>query len=301
LLDQRRFAFFAENLQEVNKHNSNPERTWNKALTKFADRAKDELHKKYSSENSFSSLMSFLADDFNFGNFYLVDPINIAEGVTMDKNIDWTDQTGEVGNQGECGCCYAFAMTNAIESAWKIKTGQFIKLSRQETVDCNTLSHGCNGGNAIHVGAYATGYGLNLDSDYPYEGRQGTCKRKEGASKILVEGVAAAYSQNKKIYNSKFLYALLQKGPVSIALDGDRLNDYENGILDISTGCLSPNHAVLLVGFGTDPKGNYWKIKNNWGADWGEHGYFRAYVKDDDYHGNCFMNQNAWQPYPASN
>lgn len=64
------------------------------------------------------------------------------------------------------------------------------------------------------------------------------------------------------------LIRLLQKQPVAITISSENWNDYSTGIFNCHPTARI-DHAVLLVGYGPD----YWLIKNQWGADWGQDGY----------------------------
>lgn len=89
------------------------------------------------------------------------------------------------------------------------------------------------------------------------------------------------------------LETLVCNGPVSISLRiNDCIKNYQKGVIydgpDSDCGCStvpSTNHDAVLIGFGIDrfsPKcKGYWLIKNNWGSDWGEDGFFRLCKEDD--------------------
>lgn len=48
----------------------------------------------------------------------------------------------------------------------------------------------------------------------------------------------------------------------------------------------TPDHNVLLVAFDTSE--NYWKIKNSWGAGWGENGFIRVAMNEKNSgYGTC--------------
>ena len=70
-------------------------------------------------------------------------------------------------------------------------------------------------------------------------------------------------------------------GPISVSIMAtDNFFFYKSGVF-YDTGCrpsgqMAINHAVALVGYGSDPAGgDYWIIHNNWGSHWGENGFAR--------------------------
>jgi len=83
---------------------------------------------------------------------------------------------------------------------------------------------------------------------------------------------------------------------VSIGVDasGIAFKLYNSGIISRLCGT-AIDHAVLLVGYGTEKGKDYWLIKNSWGDDWGERGYFRAAL-DRDGPGVCGILLDAVRP-----
>jgi C1A family cysteine protease len=100
----------------------------------------------------------------------------------LPDTVDWADKAvAPVRNQGNCGSCWAFSATGALEGLRAIQTGKIEFLSPQQLVDCAGgpyQNEGCNGGEMDAALWYVIDNGIALDKNYNYTARDGKCAYK---------------------------------------------------------------------------------------------------------------------------
>jgi C1A family cysteine protease len=70
-------------------------------------------------------------------------------------------------------------------------------------------------------------------------------------------------------------YAIATKGWIAATINADELQFYESGLIASTDSPKQPNHAIVLVGHGSEDGFKYWIGRNNWGENWGDKGYFK--------------------------
>jgi C1A family cysteine protease len=100
--------------------------------------------------------------------------MEVFSGVANSASLDWRDVDGAVTpvkDQGQCGSCWAFSATEAMESAYVIAGNSQVIMSPQEIVDCAKglfSSHGCNGGWYYYAWSWLATHKSMTEADYPY-------------------------------------------------------------------------------------------------------------------------------------
>uniref|UniRef100_A0A8B9LB03 Cathepsin L.1 n=1 Tax=Astyanax mexicanus TaxID=7994 RepID=A0A8B9LB03_ASTMX len=203
-----------------------------------------------------------------------------AEGAALPDAVDWRAMgyVTKVKNQGICGSCWAFSATGALEAQMFRKTRKLEALSEQQLVDCSDLSgnQGCAGGRLQSAFEYVrSSGGLQSEASYSYEAKDGMCRFNALNVSAICRGYKTLPSGDEYVLQQ----AVASIGPISASIDMSRhtFTFYSSGVYDEQYCSRSNlNHAVLIVGYGTDIHGeDYWIVKNSWGAGWGESGYIR--------------------------
>jgi C1A family cysteine protease len=245
-VERYRRSVFAANLIKIEAHNKDASKTYALGLTVFADLTQEEFASQY--------LSSFAIEA-------QPQPEPFVNNLTAD--VDWVSKgfTTPVKNQGQCGSCWAFSATGALEGLSKAK-GNLQSFSEQQLVDCSTSygNNGCNGGLMDNAFRYVEAKGITTESAYPYTAKDGSCK---------VDGGAFKNSKHVDITNCNGLTSAINNQVVSVAVDATNWSLYSSGVFGNCKTSL--NHGVLLVGV----KNGAWWIKNSWGTGWGEQGFIR--------------------------
>ncbi len=212
-----------------------------------------------------------------------------------------------------CGSCWAHGAVSSLGDRLKIARGAKgvdINLAIQFILNCGVEQAGsCNGGD--HYAAY------EFISDYgsiPYD----TCLAYEACSKDSSEKACKSRDYTCKPNNicrtcSTFSYLggkckeinyypnatiadygrvngyramqqeIYENGPIACGINANAVLNYQGGILDMPNESKDIDHIISITGWGYDESTNkqYWNVRNSWGEYWGEMGYVRVVLGEN--------------------
>ena len=259
-----RFQIFMDNVQLIDAHNAQ-ESTFTMGVNQFADWTNEEYRKLLTYVPSSSACEDTVCNS------------------ASEESVDWVKDgaVNPVQDQGLCSSSWAFSAVAAIEASHFKATGELLKFSEQQFIDCSVdLFQGCNGGSKEDAMIWAEKNELCLESEYKYTGSVGVCKQSECTKTYSTVSKCHSICSN----NPDAFKAALEVEPLSVAVDASssEFKFYSGGVLDTPSCGTSVNHNVLAVGYNTNVGSEYFISSNSWGSDWGENGIFRITTKNSN-------------------
>ena len=221
---------------------------------------------------------------------FIGDGISI-QSAGIDQMLDWRDIGGlnymsPVTNQGKCGSCVAFASIATLEGQVNVSNSLpnlNLDFSEQHIWACG--SGKCSQGWWLGAAArFLKNVGVPDESCFPYtSGAAGDdleCKKScdDSDQRLLkIDNYKALGSSSTSTLE---IMEALQQGPLMgrMTVYADFVA-YKGGVYEHVTGDYLGGHAITIVGYNNIEK--YWIVKNSWGEEWGEKGYFRIKMDDD--------------------
>ncbi|XP_039610676.1 procathepsin L-like [Polypterus senegalus] len=271
------------NYKIIQEHNlENPGGSFTMSMNKFGDLTNEEyrqLQGAFVSKKQRTSAKTVSASELK----RKASRLNVSNSPSIDYRT--RGFVTRVKDQGQCGSCWAFSTTGAIEGQIFKKTGNLVSLSEQNLVDCSKPygTYGCQGAWMSHAYDYVLkNGGIESENTYPYTARDDQpCLYNSRRSVARITGYKFLPEGDEQALAN----AVATVGPITVTLDASNpsFQFYSSGIYnDPNCDEEQLNHAVLLVGYGTEGNQDYWIIKNSWGSSWGENGYMKLARNKDN-------------------